>query len=88
MTKNITRTIELHNYLISYVDMDTMQIKEVHIRIYDLIDRKNIEQAIKEELKTICINSTFLKSELVNKTKFKCSMPIDFYIEHSEHIEI
>lgn len=88
MNKNITRTIIKSNYLVSFVDMDTLQIKQTNISIFDLIDKSNIEKALKEELNAICANCTYLKSELTNTEKFKCSMDINFYIEHSEHLKI
>ena len=88
MMKNITRTIERMNYNVTFVDMDTMQIQTMNVYIYDLIDSKNIQAAIMEEIKEQYANVTYLKHELISKKKYKCSMPVDFYIEHSEHTEV
>ena len=88
MIKNITRTIEKSNYLVHYVDMERMTVNNVEIAIYDTMEEKNIENALKDELQNICFNATYLKRTLLTRKKYKCSMPIDFYIEHSEHSEI
>lgn len=88
MIKNITRTIEKSTYMVYYVDMDTMEVKNAAIPIYETLEEKNIENALKEELKAICNNATYLKRVLLTRKKYKCSMPIDFYIDNSEHTEI
>lgn len=88
MIKNITRSIEKRCYSVDYVNMDTMTIQQVEIDIFDLIDEKNILSALQNELKAYCNNSTYLKHSLTFVKKYKCSMPINYFIEHSNHTEI